>query len=226
MAGAKKLILAVKQILRMRNQVLHNNISVKSEEVGRMMTTLLADYKEAQPLNLNGLIRNSQPPTKWRPPQPSVIKINFDAALRDSKVRIGVIARDAEGAHIASKSICVPGPLNPLFAESIAAREALVFTKSLNCHDVVLEGDSLLVIKALEGNEVDLSENGLCIATTKNMLDSFVHVKFSHVKRSANYVADTLAKYALSNYDSHEWFGEKPAFLLHVIETDCLVLSS
>ncbi|XP_038722072.1 uncharacterized protein LOC120014227 [Tripterygium wilfordii] len=213
-------------IWRMRNQILHNNRSFKSEEVGRMMTTFLADYQEAQPPNLHGSSRISQPPIKWRPPQTSVIKINFDAALRDSKVGIGVIARDAEGTHIASKTICVPGPLNPLFAESIAAKEALVFAKSLNYHDVVLEGDSLLVIKALERNEVDLSENGLCVASTKNLLDSSVHVSFSHVKRSANYVADTLAKYALSNYVSHEWLGEKPAFLRHVIETDCLFLSS
>ncbi|XP_038716070.1 uncharacterized protein LOC120009521 [Tripterygium wilfordii] len=185
------------QIWRMRNQVLHNNISAKPEEVGRRIAILLAYYKEAHSLT-----------------------------LRDSKVGIGLIAHDAKGFHIASKSICAPGPLNPLFAESSVAREALVFAKSLNCQDVVLGRDSPLVIKALAGNEMDFSESDLCIGSAKTLLDSFAHVRFSHVKRSANHVVDTLTKYALSSSDSYECFGENPAFLLHVVGTDCLARSS
>ncbi|XP_038708495.1 uncharacterized protein LOC120003549 [Tripterygium wilfordii] len=212
-ATFSRLLVFLWQLWNVRNNVLHRGIMCTHEAVGVQVDQLLHEFKAAQESNFHGAPLGSLSPIKWQVPPPRVIKINYDAALKDGKIGIGIIARDASGAHLASKVVCKKGPKLPYFAECLAAREAAAFAMKLQMVDIILEGDAMLVTAALISEGIDCSEAGLCISSTKVLLSSFQRVACCHVKRGANTAADSLAKHAMVCDSDMEWLGNCPSFI-------------
>ena len=64
-----------------------------------------------------------QPRTKWKPPNVTDFKINFDGAVfrQENKSGIGVVIRDNSGVVIASLAQLIEPAFQPIEIEAIAA---------------------------------------------------------------------------------------------------------
>nr|POF03155.1 hypothetical protein CFP56_79129 [Quercus suber] len=64
-------------------------------------------------------------------------------------VGIGVIVRDWHGHFVAAMCKKLHAPLGPLEAESKTVEVGMKFAKQLGLSDIIMEGDSLMVYRAL-----------------------------------------------------------------------------
>ena len=78
--------------------------------------------------------------------------------------------------------------------EALAASKAFEFELEVRMHQVVLEGDSKVVIKALEIEESDSMAYGLLLKDASLFSSSFSKLSYSHTKRDDNKVAHILAR--------------------------------
>ncbi|KAL4632894.1 hypothetical protein ACB092_04G084000 [Castanea dentata] len=118
----------------------------------------------------------------WLPPSNQLYKVNVDGAVFKARKesRVSVIIRDANGLVVATLSKKFHAPLGPL-------------------EESILEGDSLNVVRALQG----LSSPSASIMYIIYRIQSSCHdakkVLFSYVCRQGNKPAHLLAKHAIMN---------------------------
>ena len=93
-----------------------------------------------------------RPRTKWKPPDVSGFKINFDRTIfrQENKSGIRVVIWDHSGAVIASLAQLTAPALQPIEIEAIAAARALEFGQEIGITEAVLKGDSELIINSLK----------------------------------------------------------------------------
>ena len=92
-----------------------------------------------------------------------MLKIIFDGAIfaEEKSSGLGVIIHDRKGLVIVSMATRVPQQLRPVEIEALAASKALEFASELGIANVVLEGDSQVVMSALKSKNTSLAPFGL-----------------------------------------------------------------
>ena len=95
-----------------------------------------------------------RPQARWSPPPVGTYKANFDAALFEELHCAGlvVVYRDHSGHIIAALSQRIGLPHTVEMAEALATRRAMEFARELSLFDVILEGDCLRVVRALNAS--------------------------------------------------------------------------
>lgn len=104
--------------------------------------------------------------------------------MHNSKIGLGWIPRGDEGQFIATKCTPLQGNFSPKEVGAMVVRETLLWLKNKSYDKVLVETNSLLVVKAL-GHEVDSSFD-LLIVDIKDIVKRSNHVNIYFVKRSAN----------------------------------------
>jgi ribonuclease HI len=66
---------------------------------------------------------------------------------------VGVIIRDGNGQVIATLCKTLMANLDPVKAKATAALKAVKFCRDVGCQDVILEGDSLSIVKAIASRD-------------------------------------------------------------------------
>ena len=157
----------------------------------------------------------------WHPPPDGYLKINFDGAtFKDiNKAGLGVVIRDGFGQVLASllEQIQLPFSLN--LVEAMAVARALSFAAELGFSRFVLEGDSELIIKALQNKEDSLAPFGHILAAAKTTTNVNC-ISFSHIRRLDNSIAHNLAKHARHVAGLKVWMKDVPPHLYSVLLTD------
>ena len=172
------------------------------------------------------------PPTHlevaWSPSIFPSYKVSVDAArfMAQKAVGAGVIIRDHEGKFIACLSKKFHAPLGIVEAEAKAFEACIIFAKEVGIRDLVLEGDSLIVVQALKQVSNAPSTVSSLIYGMLAECNEFRKVSFSHVKRQGNKPAHLLAKQALGLDDFSAWIEECPCFLEQALVHDVSVSSS
>lgn len=138
---------------------------------------------------------------------------------------VGIIIRDEKGNVIAATSEPVMATHDPATAEAIAALRAVEFCKEVGAFDINLEGDSLLVVKAICESQTSWLRYGQIIDDIKLVLGSLRSWSIRHIRREANVAAHVLAKYAILNFDSHVWLEETPSCILDTVILEQVALS-
>ena len=125
------------------------------------------------------------------------MKINFDGpTFKDiNKAGLRVVIRDGLGQVLASLSKQIQLPYSSDLIEAMAAARAISFAAELGFSRFILEGDSELIIKALQNKEDSLAPFGHILAAVKTSTDVNC-ISFSHISRFGNSVAHNLAKHA------------------------------
>jgi hypothetical protein len=125
-----------------RNKVVHEcvipNISSLASSIRRTYLDHAAAWKSPSPLVK----------VFWSPPAVGTYKINFDTAIRETFSVQAVVCRDSNGLIVKALSQINP-PCDPNFGEALAAQLATSVAASLNLSKFSLEGDSAVVIEAL-----------------------------------------------------------------------------
>ena len=132
-----------------RNRVRLKQKTWQVDEVVQRASELLREFWDVQKKG-NRVVEHGKD-LRWKPPDSGLYKINFDGALfaDQGSAAIGVVIRDWEGQVIAALSEKVRHPGSVDLVEALATRQAISFAKELNIHQMVIEGDSLRVIQAI-----------------------------------------------------------------------------
>ena len=109
-----------------------------------------------------------------------------------------VMVRDNEGLVIAAMATCVPQFLQAIEIEALAANKALEFAQEMGLSDVVLEGDSSLMMAVLNSKYPSLASYGLLLQDTLSLSSVFSKLSYSHTKREGNTVAHNLAQLVIN----------------------------
>jgi hypothetical protein len=82
---------------------------------------------------------------------------------------------------------------------------------------IVVEGDALEIVKALNREAECMGNYGQLVDCAKTLLNSAGTWEAQHVKRSGNGAAHCLAKYALNCNEEYSWHLECPSCIQDVV---------
>ena len=91
------------------------------------------------------------PQMRWSRPPEASYKANFDAAFFEGSgsAGIGVVYRDHTGNVITALSQKIVSTQLVEIAEALATRRAVIFTRELSLFNMIIKGDCLGVLQAL-----------------------------------------------------------------------------
>lgn len=127
-----------------RNKAYHEGTSFNALTSSRTINKVALDhYKALKALTFKPTVE------KWTPPAPSYFEINFDTAIQDNFSAQAAVCRNHQGKILKTKSL-INLPCTPNVGEALAAQLAISLAISLNLTQVIFEGDSQIVIFALQ----------------------------------------------------------------------------
>jgi ribonuclease HI len=97
---------------------------------------------------------------------------------------------------------------------------AAEFCRDLGFLDVILEGDSLSVIQAIRNPNMSWTAYGQIIGDAKMVLSTRRSWMVNHVRRTANFAANTLAKAALRFSSEAIWLEEIPPCIAEIVSLE------
>ena len=170
------------------------------------------EYREAQTclivvLGSPGILQN------WKPPPGLLYKLKFDTAIFASKRASGVSVMicNVEGEVMATLLARREVVDDSEKAEVLACRKALEFVVDAGFSELIVEGDNAIVMQAISSTHPNLSRLGLIYEDICCLAATLRYVSFSCVRRSANSVAHSLARYASLLNDEVVWLEESPS---------------
>ena len=137
-----------------------------------------------------------QYPNRWTSPEVGALKLNVDASVftdADS-FSVGRVLRDHHGTFIHGRTMKFAGKVDVLEAELVGILEALIWTSAFSGYMIIIESDSLLSVKAIQGNNQNQLEAGMLVDQCRDILRTRELVSLGFVKKHANRVASELAR--------------------------------
>ena len=167
--------------------------------------------------------RSVRPPlARWSPPPDGSYKANFDAALFEELccAGLGVVYHDHSGQVIAALSQRIGLPCTVEMAEDLATRRVMEIARELSLFDVILEGDCLRVVQALNASGGCKTLYGHVVNETKRLGATLRHCSYQHVGRDGNKLAHCLARRAVSTADTDVWVEDLPGDLDDIFQSN------
>ncbi|KAK9998025.1 hypothetical protein SO802_017628 [Lithocarpus litseifolius] len=132
-------------------------------------------------------------------PPPRLVQSNVDGAIfkETNKAGIDVVVRDSQRWVLAALSEKVEGVQNAEVIEAFAIRRAVRFAIETSFSCVIIESNSLSVVKAIQDTAESTCHMGHIIDDVKHLSMAVKSCEFHHTKREANQVAPTLAHNAV-----------------------------
>ena len=164
---------------------------------------------------------------KWRPPPGSSYKLNFDAAVFSdtSSSGFGAVIRNNLEEVMPAMSAKGPSVVDSEEAEVLACRRALEFAVNTGFEELMIEGDNSTVIRCISSLRAFHSRLGNIYADIHVLAAGSRCKSFSCVKREANSVAHSLARYARSIVEDIFWMEETPPPSLEALYLDSISLN-
>ena len=91
--------------------------------------------------------------------------------------------------------------------------------------EAVLEGDSSLVMTALNSKNLGLAPFGLLLRDSLNLFVGFSNLSYSHTKREGNTAAHNLAQLAVNFPNCVIWMEDVPSDVLSSYHADLADIS-
>ena len=163
-------------------------------------------------------------PIQWLPPQDQTYKVNVDEVVFTKLKAMGirVVIRDKEGKFKVALSKKIKLPLGPIEAKAMAVEVGVQFTKDVGIRDVMVEGDSLIMQRALNELAPPPPLVDAVIVGIKVSCADFHHIAFTHMRRQGNNPTHLLAKYAKGIDDSSIWIEESLSFIKQALIHDVM----
>nr|POF20839.1 hypothetical protein CFP56_14353 [Quercus suber] len=159
---------------------------------------------------------------KWVPPPQGWFKANVDGAIfkESNSAGIGVVVCDSQGWVLAALSKKVEGVQEAEVIETLAIRRAIRFAIETSFNCLIIESDSLGVVKAIQDSVDSTCHIVHIIKDVKQLAKALKSCDFHHTKREANQVAHTLARNAIRVDIVLAWLEVIPPCVFDVIHLD------
>ncbi|WCJ24336.1 hypothetical protein M5689_006303 [Euphorbia peplus] len=212
------------QIWVQRNNKCWNTQVIPPEQSVRTCKILLEDYqRENACRGISNAMNNQDVLDRWQRPPIGTVKVNFDIATNGTRKLLGfaAVCRDNEGRVLSCWSRTMAGKWHVLVAEAMCLRFVLQWVLVEGLSDVIIETDAKGVVDRMRSFDVDLSDVGGVIETCRGLIRHCNLVRIQHVKRSANSLADRLAR-ASFNWSQPMFWLSVPQFVREIADTDII----
>ncbi|KAA3462867.1 Zinc finger, CCHC-type [Gossypium australe] len=134
-----------------RNSCIHDKSNRSSNEIVSFIYSYNQDLEGIR----TNISKNPSVNRKWRNPPGSGLKINFDGAfdVRREVSAAGVVVRDSRGNILLSSADIHKGVHTAFAAEALACRRATQIALNMKEESIIIEGDSLTVIKKCQNTD-------------------------------------------------------------------------
>ncbi|KAH1108545.1 hypothetical protein J1N35_012313 [Gossypium stocksii] len=148
-----------------RNARIHDKIRKTGQQIVKFV---LSYIKELDGVEMRTSKKN-EPVSEWRYPPKQAVKINFDGAFDEELAHSasGVVARNSEGYVLLSCSEIHQHVYSSFAAEALACRKATQIGVDMGWHEIIIEGNSLSIIKKSKAGKQDKSQIGAYIHDIK-----------------------------------------------------------
>lgn len=135
---------------------------------------------------------------------------------------MGRVERNSNGNILASWAFVHENIPTTFATEALAGVKAIKKGLSMGFQKVILEGDSLSIIKKCLDSEIDGSKISAYIRDIKPFRSQFTDIRFFHVHRSSNQVAHLLAQKALQDGETVYLVGSVPHYIHKLVADEWL----
>ena len=135
----------------------------------------------------------------------------------------GFVVRNSEGIASMAGAGCIEVVADALCAEAHACVEALIAAADVGMQSIMLESDSLVLVKALQSTESDQALGGVLFREAKFLMSTlFNSASVRHVPRSCNFAAHELAKLGRCRDPEHPivWMDPLPESVNVIVARD------
>ena len=123
-----------------------------------------------------------------------------------------------QGLVLASLLQQLPQAYGPLEVEALAIAKALQFSSEIGITNIVIWGDSLVLIQPLRSGNESLTPYGLLLEDVWVCSNSFTQFRYFYVKRESNKVTHSRARFAINVLDFLMWIKDVPPQFLSVLQ--------
>ncbi|KAA3457985.1 reverse transcriptase [Gossypium australe] len=178
-----------------RNSRIHDKKNRSSKEIVSFIHGYIKELDAVRKVNQSTFTEV----VKWNSPPGQTVKINFDGAFGEkSKLSaLGIVVRDSNDFVLLTSTELHKGVISAFVTEAIACRQATQIALDINREEVIIEGDSLSIIKKCNKRDFDKSQVGSYIHDIHELKSKVTKVRFEFVPRSANILAHILATESL-----------------------------
>lgn len=134
---------------------------------------------------------------------------------------IGMIIRDHIGTFQAGKVMRLAGNISVYEAEAVGILEALSWIDDRQDGHVVIESDSLLSVRALQKDIVQVNELGTVLNFCKDMLKNRSDISIQFVRKQANRAAHVMAR-VLCMLGGYNMILNPPYMVIYGVGDFCL----
>ena len=207
-----------------RNSLVHGGSMQHPVQLNKRATDYLKEYREAQSSLAIGsgstdFLQN------WKPPTGQLYKLNFDAAIFANSSGIGAVIRNDAGEVMAALSAKGAAVNDSEEAEAMACRKAMEFAIDAGFSELVVKGDNSVVLSSVSSMHQDLSRLGVIYDDIRHLAAGLHFVSFNCIRRSANSVAHSLARYASVLDEEVVWLEESPPPAIDALYFDSAFLN-
>ncbi|XP_073137674.1 uncharacterized protein [Henckelia pumila] len=209
-------------------RLIHKNDSGTKGILSDWGEKLLQEFQSARTaLDVGFEKSNCSSPETWAAPSENNLQMNVDASYNEntSSFAIGGVIRNHEGQPVLAFGRQIDNPQSVLFAELLAIQEGFKVAQTHNFQVNHFTSDSLLAVQAVTTLEEDISYAGSIATEIRCLLDSRSNTHLTHIRRSANVVAHSIAAFFISSSSNFVWkIGDFPVWLIHLVTKDLLLL--
>ncbi|KAL6207693.1 hypothetical protein ACLB2K_018647 [Fragaria x ananassa] len=141
---------------------------------------------------------------RWSPPPFDRVKINFDDSVWRNSAAGGFVIRTPNGNPLVAASSNF-GITTISVAEALSLRNSLICAKERGLSRVEVEGDSKLVIDAVNGIAASPWRILKLVQEIRCLRNSFDFISFKHIFRETNFVANAVANVGHKVGDVRFW---------------------
>uniref|UniRef100_A0A2N9FR65 Reverse transcriptase domain-containing protein n=1 Tax=Fagus sylvatica TaxID=28930 RepID=A0A2N9FR65_FAGSY len=212
--------ITVELIWKARNETIFNKKDLVLNTLPNHIEKVFDLYYKDSRLDSN---MDIQCPQVWKAPQAQGIKMNVDAAWKDGKASLAVIARDHHGECVKAWVLNVV-TISAEAAEAMAVRMAVLKVLEEKYYHVVIEGDAKFVMDSLSTSFHRGSWEAARIIEDILQLVKVLQgtsLIFQWTRRNSNVVAHLLAKWAFcSGFNGSLMNGSLPGKVAKAIESE------
>ncbi|KAK3187817.1 hypothetical protein Dsin_027378 [Dipteronia sinensis] len=160
----------------------------------------------------------------WRPSEDGVFKVNCDAVSDNSsgRIGIGVVIRDSKSEVFASCSQILMANLNTKASKLVAISKSIQFVLDCGLEPCCFEIDEALIVKSIKVGTHRSSVNGVLLDDIFFLSSKLRTMNISYAPKSANKVAQGLARHAMKIDEDGFWMEDFPSVSKCWLKLTCL----